>query len=347
MNYPFSSHFVRAGDLDVHYMKEGEGEPLLLLHGWPQTSYEWRHQIQSLSKRYTVYAPDNRGFGATAKPRHRITRDTLARDVVNFMDALGISEANVAGHDWGGIIAFKFAIDYPERVKRLCLIDTSTTVWPVFAAHAYWANLHPEPLEFLTRYSKEMIEWCMTGKRPDYRDVVPPFAPEPLPGSESGWCDDAALEHYVEAMADPAVHFSTVQYYSSALPMHRANPMAGGEREGEYEFEYIGMHGAREIWNHPAGSANHPDVSRPLCYGPEDWNKTFEKPALFVYSPLLVPEAFGPAGWDSAYRLGRDLWEQAFVRAFPQLETSGVACGHFIPEEEPEILNGILEGFFS
>ena len=343
MHYPFASHFIRAGDLEVHYMKEGQGEPLILLHGWPQTSYEWHNQIRSLSERFTVYAPDNRGFGATEKPRIRITRDLLARDVVHFMDALGLEDAFLAGHDWGGIIAFKVAADSSKRVRRLCLIDTSTTVWPSFAAHAYWANLHPEPLEFLAKYSKEMIEWCMTGKRPDYRDVVPPFAPDPLPGSESGWCDDAALRHYVEAMADPASHFATVEYYGSALPMHRMKEVAGGG----IAFDYVGTHGAREIWNHPNGTMNHPDLAQPLCYGPEDWNKKYEKPALFIYSPLLIPDAFTQDGWDSGYTLGRDPWQQSIIRPFTQLETAGIACGHFIPEEAPEALNPILLEFFS
>ena len=266
MEYPSSSHFVQAGDLEIHYMKQGSGPPLILLHGWPETSYEWHNQLRSLSAHFTVYAPDNRGFGSTDKPRIRITRDLLARDVVRFMDALGLRDAFLAGHDWGGIIAFKVAADFPERVRRLCLIDTSTTVWPTFAAHAYWANLHPEPLEFLAKYSKEMIEWCMRGTRPDYRDVVAPFGTEPLPGAASGWCDDKALRHYIEAMADPGSHFATVEYYGSGLPLHRAT----GEPGDATRFEYIGAHGARAIWNHPGGAMAHPDLQRPLCYAPED-----------------------------------------------------------------------------
>lgn len=343
MRYPFESHFVQAGDLKIHYMKEGRGEPLILLHGWPETSYEWHNQIRSLSEHFTVYAPDNRGFGATDKPRIRITRDLLARDVVQFMDALGLEDALLAGHDWGGIIAFKVAVDFPERVRRLCLIDTSTTVWPAFAAHAYWANLYPEPFEFLERYSKEMIEWCMRGKRPEYRDVVPPFPPDPLPGSDARWCDDQALEHYIEAMADPGSHFSTVEYYSSALPMHRVRQIPGGG----IDFDYIGAHGAREIWNHPGGITNHPDLAQPLCFAPEDWNKRYSKPALFVYTPLLVPDAFDQSVWNSSYPFGNGLWQQSFVRPFPELATAGIPCGHFIPEEAPEALDPLLLRFFS
>ncbi len=343
MHFPFASHFVQAGDLKIHFMKEGHGEPLILLHGWPQTSYEWHHQIRSLSKHFTVYALDNRGFGATEKPRIRITRDILARDVLKFMDVLGLEDAYLAGHDWGGIIAFKVAVEAPHRIRRLCLIDTSTTVWPTWAGHAFWANLHPEPLEFLAKYSDEMIAWCMAGRRPDYRDVVAPFPPEPLPGSESGWCDEAALRHYSEAMADPGSHFATVEFYGSGLPMHRMRPL----ENGRIEFDYIGVHGARDIWNFPGGAQNHPDLRQPLCYGPEDWNKKYENPALFVYSPVLVPDAFGAKGWNPSYELRHDLWQQSIVRPFPRLETIGINCGHFIPEEAPDTLNPILLRFFS
>lgn len=342
MHYPFESHFVKAGDLRMHYMKEGRGEPLILLHGWPETSYEWHHQIRFLSRHFTVYALDNRGFGATDKPRIRITRDLLARDVLGFMDALGLESAFLAGHDWGGIIAFKVAVEAPGRIRRLCLIDTSTTTWPTWAAHAYWANLHPEPLEFLAKYSDEMIAWCMTGRRPDYHGVVPPFPPDPLPGSESGWCDETALRHYSEAMADPGSHFATVEYYGSGLPMHRVRSAP----DGSTEFEYIGVHGARAIWNHPGGSANHPDRAQPLCFAPEDWNKRFDRPALFVYSPVLVPDAFRDGRWNPGYDFGGDLWQHSIVRPFSRLETLGIACGHFIPEEAPEALNPILLRFF-
>lgn len=342
MEYPFASHFVQAGDLRIHYMKEGRGAPLILLHGWPQTSYEWHHQLRALSPHFTVYALDNRGFGLTEKPRTRITRDLLARDVLAFMDALGLEDVFLAGHDWGGMIAFKVVALAPQRIRRLCLIDTSTMVWPTFAAHAFWANLHPEALDFLAKYSEAMIAWCMTGRRPNYQNVVAPFPPDPLPGSESGWCDERALRHYVEAMADPGSQFATVQYYGSALPMHRVrtNP------DGRTEFEYIGVHGAQAIWNHPGGSYRHPDLAQPLCYGPEDWNVRFEKPALYVYSPVLVPDAFGPEGWNASYEFGRDLFQHSIARPFPKLETIGIACGHFIPEEAPEQLNRILLRFF-
>lgn len=342
MEFPYPSHFVETRDLKIHFMKEGQGPPLILLHGWPQTSYEWRHQIRLLSDRFTVYALDTRGFGATEKPRIRITRELLARDVIAFMDALGLEDAFLVGHDWGGMIAFKVAVTFPQRIRRLCLIDTTTMLWPTWASHAFWANLHPEPYEFLAKYSEALIAWCMVGKRPDYRDVVAPFRPDPMPGSDRGWCDEKALRHYSEALADPGSHFATVQYYGSALPMHRMIPDANGRMT----FDYIGVHGAQAIWRHPGGAQKHPDLQQPLCYGPEDWNAVYDRPALYVYSPLMVPGAFAGGRWNPDYRFGGNLLEQSFTRPFPKLETFGIVSGHFIPEEAPEELAAVLRRFF-
>ena len=118
------SAFVQTRDIRMHYIQHGAGEPVIFIHGFPETSYEWRHQIAELGEDYACFAPDTRGFGQTDKPGIRISRHLLASDIVNFMDALGIERAAVVGHDWGGIIAFKLAIDWPHRVSRLALLDT-------------------------------------------------------------------------------------------------------------------------------------------------------------------------------------------------------------------------------
>ncbi|MBT4518860.1 MAG: alpha/beta hydrolase, partial [Halieaceae bacterium] len=333
--------FVKTRDLAIHYQKQGSGAPVILLHGWPQTAYEWRHQIDHLARSFTVYAPDNRGFGLTDKPRIRITRDLLARDVIEFMDALGLAQATLIGHDWGGIIGFKVAMDYADRVDRIGLIDTSTTHWPSWAGHAYWAKVPDVAMAFFSRCSDDFMGWCFAGERPDYGSVVAPFPPDPLPGALYDWCDSKALSHYRSAFSPPDVHFASTQYYSSGLPMHRVQLTA----QGEETFDYIGGAGCVRIWNHPQGFVAHPDVAEPLCFGPEDWNKTFDKPALFVYSPMLVPAGFKEGEPVAGYQLGGNSWEDSIVRPFPQLQTRAISCGHYIPEEAPDALNAVLDEF--
>lgn len=339
--YPYKSHYVDTPGLRIHYLKEGSGPPLLLLHGWPQTAMMWRHQIECLKQHFTVYAPDNRGFGLTDKPAIRITRDLLAKDVVAFMDALDIRQAAVAGHDWGGMIAFKLAVDFPDRCSQLALIDTSTTVWPRWAGHAYWAKLPDAPFDFFRKRSEAFIRWCLKGEKADFSDVVSPFPADPLP-ADYAWCDDKALAHYIAAISHPGAQFASVDYYRSGLPFHRLQETAGGE----IEFDYIGEQGAMAIWQHQPGFWAHPDVQQDLCFAPEDWHKTFEGPTLFLFTPLLVPAAFENGQYREDFVLGEGYWQQAFTRAFTRLEYRGINSGHFLPEEAPEAVNSCLLDFF-
>jgi len=158
----------------MHYLQRGTGDPVVLIHGFPETSYSWRHQLAALSEHYAVFAPDTRGFGQTDKPGTRVTRQILAQDVINFMDALGIERAAIVGHDWGGIIAFKLAIDWPHRVTRLALLDTLCTVWPRLAQHGYWFKAEPYPEEFFAKYHRGFIETVITGKS----SMTMPWRPE-------------------------------------------------------------------------------------------------------------------------------------------------------------------------
>ena len=91
-----SGHLVQTADLRMHYLQRGTGEPVVLIHGFPETSYSWRHQLAALSEHYAVFAPDTRGFGQTDKPGIRVTRQILAQDVINFMDAFMIPVASRA-----------------------------------------------------------------------------------------------------------------------------------------------------------------------------------------------------------------------------------------------------------
>ena len=150
------SHYVQTRDLRMHYLQQGTGEPVIFIHGFPETSYEWRHQFAAFAGQYACFAPDLRGFGATEKPGVRVSRQLLAQDIVNFMDALGIERAAVVAHDWGGIVAFKLAIDWPERVTRLALLDTLCTVWAPGAVHGYWFKAAPYPEEFFARVPRRV-----------------------------------------------------------------------------------------------------------------------------------------------------------------------------------------------
>ncbi len=116
-------HTVRVNDLKVHYFEAGQGPPVVLLHGFPETWYCWRHEIPELSSRYRLIVPDLRGYGETEKPPSGYDRRTMANDIVALMQHCRISKVAIAGHDRGARVATRLAKDHPDAVDRLVVMD--------------------------------------------------------------------------------------------------------------------------------------------------------------------------------------------------------------------------------
>ncbi len=333
------SGFIQTSDLRMHYLQAGTGEPVILIHGFPETSHEWRRQFPALAERYAVFAPDTRGFGRTDKPDIRVSRSLLAGDIVRFMDALGIERAAVVGHDWGGIIAFKLAIDWPERVTRLALLDTLCTVWSPRAVHGYWFKARPLPEEFFARFHRQFIETVVRGTR----DPVLPARPTSPWGARTAapaaWASADDLRHYVDAFADPASHRAAISYYRYALPFHRVIPDEAA-RHGE-RFESLDEARVADMWLHPDGLEAHPLYSDFMDYGPEDRHKRFDRPVLWMFGNYL---GRGGRGATTDVPRGNPFVDQ-FSRYFPNLRVHRVDAGHFFPEEAPEVTNAALLAF--
>jgi pimeloyl-ACP methyl ester carboxylesterase len=120
---------VDAGELRVNLVEAGEGDPVLLLHGWPQSNRLWHRVIPGLEPRFHLLAPDLRGFGETEAPGSGYDGETFARDQVALLDALGIERVKVIGHDWGGWTAMLLGLEYPERFERMIVINAPHP-WP-------------------------------------------------------------------------------------------------------------------------------------------------------------------------------------------------------------------------
>ncbi len=112
--------FIGANGIVHHVAEAGaeNGDPVLLLHGWPQHWYEWRHLIPALAERHRVLALDLRGFGWSDAPRRGYEKEELATDVLAVLDALGIDRVKLVGHDWGGWVGFLLCLRAPERFDR-------------------------------------------------------------------------------------------------------------------------------------------------------------------------------------------------------------------------------------
>ena len=108
----------------LHYVEQGEGPLVLLLHGFPEHWYSWRYQIAPLAEAgLRVVAPDLRGYNRSQKPRGGYDIKNLTKDVRGLIRALGERSATVVGHDWGGVIALQFPIDYPHACERLIVMN--------------------------------------------------------------------------------------------------------------------------------------------------------------------------------------------------------------------------------
>ena len=121
-------NYADVGDVMLHYVTAGPnapvGPPVVLLHGWPQTWYEWRHVIPALAEHYTVIAPDLRGLGDSSRPLSGYDKKTVANDIWRLVsETLGHKSFYLAGHDWGGPTAFALAVAHPDAIKKLSIID--------------------------------------------------------------------------------------------------------------------------------------------------------------------------------------------------------------------------------
>lgn len=125
MSEPWRHETISANGLRFHAVTQGEGPLVVLLHGFPQFWYAWRHQIPALATRFRVVVPDLRGYGDSDKPPNvsDYAIDKLARDVVEMIRACGAERAHVVGHDWGGGIAWTVAMRHPEVVDRLAVLN--------------------------------------------------------------------------------------------------------------------------------------------------------------------------------------------------------------------------------
>jgi haloalkane dehalogenase len=128
--YPFESRYQKVREGRLHYLDEGDGPPVVLIHGAPAWSFLYRDLILRLRTTHRCIAPDLMGFGLSDKPEHFSyhPRDH-ARHLELFLEGLSVRDVTLVVHDWGGPIGLAWALDHPERVRRLVVLNT--WLWPV------------------------------------------------------------------------------------------------------------------------------------------------------------------------------------------------------------------------
>jgi haloacetate dehalogenase len=211
----FIAERIKTSGAEIALVRGGHGAPLLLVHGYPQTHVMWHKVAPRLAQRFTVVAPDLRGYGASSKPpgddEHlNYSKRAMARDLVEVMAALGFQQFNIAGHDRGARVTYRLALDHPEHVRRAAVLDIIPTLeqfermnrMSACAAYHWYFLAQPSP------FPETLI-----GKDPDYfldhslgtwRGIADAFTPE-------------ALAAYHEAFRNPEMIHATCEDYRAGI----------------------------------------------------------------------------------------------------------------------------------
>lgn len=168
----FTSGHVWTNGVRLHYVAGGRGAPLILLHGWPQTWWEYRTVMPDLAEQYRVIAVDLRGGGDSSKPQSGYDKKTMAADIAGLITALGYTKAHVAGHDIGAMVAFSLAVNMPQFVDKLVMLDVThpnsgyyefrMLPAPGGGLHPWWwafNQVNSLPEQLVTGRSRILVDW--------------------------------------------------------------------------------------------------------------------------------------------------------------------------------------------
>ncbi len=254
----FAARDFALGDVTIHARIGGVGPPLVLLHGYPQSNAMWRNVAPGLAERFTTIVPDLRGYGLSSIPASHggegYSKRVMGADVVALMRALGHERFRVAGHDRGGRVAYRLALDHPDRVEKLAVLDIVPTgeMWSGMDAARAMAVYHwlflaqPEPLPetLIARSSREYLDHtlaCWTA-------------------TKSLDCfGEAALASYRAAFANPARIHASCEDYRAGATLDRAADGADAAAGRRIVAPLLALWGEHGI---PAADANPLDAWR-------------------------------------------------------------------------------------
>jgi haloacetate dehalogenase len=227
----FTAVDIATGETTIFVRMHGRGPPLLLLHGFPETHLMWRGVAPLLAERFTVVCADLRGYGRSgcppSAPDHGpYAKRAMAQDMVRVMQHLGFARFCVAGHDRGGRVAYRMALDHPDRVERLAVLDILPieTAWQRADARlalGYWpwsllAQPEPLPERILTAVPDAIIDSALGGW-----------------GTPSDAFPAQVRAAYIEALRDPQHAHAICEEYRAAAGIdreHDAADRANGRR---------------------------------------------------------------------------------------------------------------------
>src|ERR1700754_2132499 len=222
---PMIKHdYAEVNGVRLHYATAGKGKKLVIfLHGFPEFWYEWKNQLMEFGKDYTAVAPDMRGYNLSAKPAEvdQYQIKYLIEDVRALADKLGHKKFILVAHDWGGVVAWAFAIAHPECLEKLVIINAPHP--GVFARELKDNPAQQKASGYMLMFRSPQAEHMLSDN--NYAGMVNVVLSS---GLKAGTFTEADKQAYIEAWSQPGALTGGLNYYRAA----RVGPPAPGEKEG-------------------------------------------------------------------------------------------------------------------
>jgi haloalkane dehalogenase len=187
--FPFESHYVEVRGSQMHYVDEGEGDPIVFLHGNPTSCYLWRNIIPYLVPQGRCIAPDLIGMGKSDKPDIEYRFYDHLEYIEGFIDALGLESITLVIHDWGGALGFQYAMDHESNVKAIAFME------PVLPSQ--WQVTSPEARQIFDAFRTPDVGWGLLVDRNIFIENI-------LPGGILRPLSETEKNHYREPFTEPA-----------------------------------------------------------------------------------------------------------------------------------------------
>lgn len=226
--YPFDSHELDIDGLRYHYLDEGQGKPLLLVHGNPTWSFYWRSLVEAFRGDYRVIVPDHIGCGLSQKPKPGEYPFTLARrieDLKRLIEHLNLKDATLIAHDWGGAIGMGAAVDLPQRFARFVLMNTAAfranrMPWRIRAGRI--PVLGRVGIQGLNLFSRMALRMAM-----EHPERLTPAAAAGLLAPYDSWAHREAVYRFVQDIPVRPSHpsYATLQHIEQGLAQFVERPV--------------------------------------------------------------------------------------------------------------------------
>jgi haloacetate dehalogenase len=250
----FTSASIRVEETDVFIRYGGRGPAILLLHGFPQTHVMWRHVAPALTTDFSVVCADLRGYGASGKPSSAAdhapyAKRAMARDLVQMMKVLGFDRFSLAGHDRGGRVGYRLALDHVDCIERLALLDIIPTGDVFNRADA--------------RFALTFWPWSLLSQPAPLPETLLSAAPEAIVDNALGtWGSDASgfpadvRKQYVNALRSPDAVHAICEEFRAAATLDRAHDEADRRAGRVIECPVLALwdeDGALDTWYEDVG----------------------------------------------------------------------------------------------